>query len=147
MSILFSRQCEYGLQAVLYLALKPQGEMTSIKELTKQLEIPYHFVAKILQDLSRKGLLVSLKGPAGGFSLAKLAKDITLFQIVDAIDGDAFMHNCVLGFPQCTGKNPCAVHEKWVVLRDELYSMLVSKNVAEMAAETKKPQFHFSKAG
>jgi len=59
MSIIFSRQCEYALQAVLYLALKPQDELTSIRELTKKLEIPYHFVAKILQDLTKKGLLIS----------------------------------------------------------------------------------------
>lgn len=67
MSLIFSRQCEYALQAVLYLALRPEGEMTSIKEMTDKLGIPYHFLAKILQDLSKKGLLSSLKGPTGGF--------------------------------------------------------------------------------
>lgn len=142
MSILFSRQCEYALQAVLYLALKPQGEMTSIKELTKKLNIPYHFVAKILQDLTRKGLLSSLKGPTGGFALGMPAKDITLFHIIEAIDGVDFMHNCVLGFPDCDGRNPCPVHQKWGELREELYSILISKNIAEMACETKKPQYH-----
>lgn len=137
MSILFSRQCEYALQAVMYLALKPEGERTSIKELTRKIDIPYHFLAKILQDLTYKGLLISQKGPTGGFALAKPAKDITLFQIVEAIDGTDVTSKCVLGFPECSGKNPCAVHEKWTGLRDEIHVMLVDKNITQMARERK----------
>jgi len=141
MSIIFSRQCEYGLQAVLYLALKPRGEMTSIRELTDKLEIPYHFVAKILQDLTRKGLLVSHKGPAGGFCLGLPAKDITLYRIVEAIDGTAFLKNCVFGFPECSEDKGCAVHNQWGTIRESIKKMLISKNILEMAAETKKPQY------
>ncbi len=141
MSLLFSRQCEYALQAALYLALKPKGEMTTMRELTKNLEIPYHFVSKILQDLARKGLLTSQKGPAGGFALAKSARDITLFQIVEAIDGTAFTTQCVLGFPECGGRSPCAVHSTWGRLRDEIHAMLVGKNISDMAKEMKKPEY------
>jgi Rrf2 family iron-sulfur cluster assembly transcriptional regulator len=141
MSILFSRQCEYALQAVLFIALKPSGEMTSIKELTRRLRIPYHFVAKILQDLASKGLLTSTKGPGGGFALALPASEITLFHIVETIDGAEFTRSCVLGFPDCSGANPCAVHDTWGGLRDRIYQMLVSKNIAEMAAEMKKPEY------
>lgn len=141
MSLIFSRQCEYALQAVLYIALKPEGQMSSIKEMTRKLHIPYHFLAKILQDLSRKGLLTSLKGPTGGFALGMPAKDITLFHIVEAIDGADFTSKCVLGFPECSGKNPCAVHEHWADLRDGIYKMLVSKHIANMAKDMKKPHY------
>lgn len=141
MSILFSRQCEYALQAVLYIALKPVGEMTSIKELTRKLRIPYHFLGKILQNLAGRGLLTSNKGPGGGFALALPASEITLFHIVEAIDGTEFMRSCVLGFPDCSGANPCAVHEKWGALRDAIYQMLVSKNIAQMATEMNKPEY------
>ncbi len=98
MSLIFSRQCEYALQAVLYLALKPSGEMTSIKELTRALGIPYHFLGKILQDLTRKGLLASHKGPTGGFALDMPAKDITLFHVVDAVDGQTSHAPACLAF-------------------------------------------------
>ncbi len=144
MSIIFSRQCEYALQATMYLALRPAGQMTSIKELTKKLNIPYHFLGKILQDLTYKGLLNSQKGPTGGFALAMPANDITLFHIIDAIDGNDFMNKCVMGFPECSGKNPCAVHDKWGGLRDGVYNMLVSKNIAQMAKEMKKPEYRVS---
>ena len=141
MSLIFSRQCEYALQAVLYIALKPEGEMSSIKELTKKLDIPYHFLGKILQDLSRKGLLRSLKGPTGGFALGMPAKDMTLFHIVEAVDGVEFTSKCVMGFPECSGKNPCAVHEHWADLRDGIYKMLVSKHITDMAHDMKKPMY------
>ena len=144
MSLIFSRQCEYALQAVLYLALKKDGEMTSTKELTRKLGTPYHFLAKILQDLTRKGLLSSLKGPTGGFALGMPAKDITLFHIVEAVDGVDFTRSCVLGFSECSGKNPCAVHDKWAGFRDGIYSMLVSKNIAQMANAMKKPEYRLS---
>ena len=96
MSIIFSRQCEYALQAVLYLALKPKGEMTSIRELTNKLEIPYHFVAKILQDLTRKKLLTSHKGPSGGFALGMSAKEITIFKIIEETSPKFFVKQKIL---------------------------------------------------
>ena len=118
--------------------------MTSINELTKKLDIPYHFLGKILQNLTYKGLLNSQKGPTGGFALAMPANDITLFHIIDAIDGNGFMSKCVMGFAECSGKNPCAVHEKWGGLRDAIYNMLVSKSIGQMAREMKKPEYRVS---
>ncbi|MEK6649864.1 MAG: Rrf2 family transcriptional regulator [Bacteroidota bacterium] len=141
MSIIFSRQCEYALQAVLYLALQPRGTMTSSKDLTRRLGVPYHFLGKILQSLARKGLLTSQKGSAGGFALALPPEEITLFHIVESIDGVDFTNQCVLGFPECSGKNPCAVHHQWADMRESIYQMLVRKNIGEMARETKKPEY------
>lgn len=139
MSLLFSRPCEYALQAVSYLALKPPGTLTSSKEITQRLNIPYHFLGKILQNLVYKGVLVSQKGPLGGFALAAAPEHITLFRIVEAIDGKDFSNRCVMGFPECSGKQPCAVHTRWAPLREGIRSMLVSKSIAEMAKIMKKP--------
>lgn len=141
MSLLFSRECEYAIQAVLYLALQPEESMTSIKTLTRKLDIPYHFLAKILQKLTKKGLLRSLKGPTGGFALAMPAAKINLFQIIEAVDGAGFMNTCVLGFPECSGRNPCSVHEQWGAMRTSIHSMFVGKSIAQMARETKKPEY------
>jgi Rrf2 family protein len=141
MSIIFSRQCEYALQAVSYLALQPEGKNTSIKDLARKLHIPYHFLAKILQNLTYKKLLVSQKGPSGGFALALNPDKITLFHIVEAIDGVGFSNTCVMGFPECSGKSPCAVHNQWAKMREGIYSMLVSENIAEMAKAMKRPEY------
>ena len=141
MSLIFSRHCEYALQSVLYLALSPKGEMTNIKELTKALGIPYHFLGKIMQDLSRKGILTSQKGPHGGFALRRRPEQITLLQIVEAIDGTEFLQACVLGFPECSGTHPCAVHGSWVIMRDNIHKMLSTENVAKLALSTLKSAY------
>lgn len=124
---------------MLYLALKTPGTMTSIKDLTKELNLPYHFVAKILQGLTRKGLLTSLRGPSGGFELGMPAEDITLFQIVEAIDGTRFMHSCLLCFPECSNKNRCAVHEQWAEIRTTTYNMLIEKHCRHGKRYTEAP--------
>lgn len=141
MSILFSRQCEYALQAVSYLSLKPKNQMTSIKELNKKLKIPYHFLGKILQNLAHKGLLKSQKGPLGGFALAISANEITLFHIVEAIDGTDLMERCVMGFSDCSGKGDCALHSKWGKIRQNIYYMLTSASIGETAKKMKKSAF------
>ena len=141
MSIIFSRQCEYALQAVMYIALKPQGEMTSIKELTQKLDTPYHFLGKILQNLTHKGLLKSLKGPSGGFTLAVPAEKINLLQIIETIDGDGFAQGCILGFPECSQTSPCALHEQWGPFRELITIMLRNRSIAEMAGKMKKAQY------
>jgi Rrf2 family transcriptional regulator, iron-sulfur cluster assembly transcription factor len=141
MSLIFSRQCEYALQAVLFLALAKDGDRVPIKDLTRKLNIPYHFLGKIMQDLTRKGLLISEKGPRGGFALSKPATEITLFHIVDAIDGTTFIKSCVMGFPECSGKHPCAVHNDWDRLRSGIYSMLANKSIEELAHGMHKPGY------
>jgi Rrf2 family transcriptional regulator, iron-sulfur cluster assembly transcription factor len=141
MSLIFSRQCEYALQAVLYLALTKEGSRVPIKDLTRKLKIPYHFLGKIMQDLSRKGLLVSEKGPRGGFALARPASEITLFHVVEAVDGAEFTKSCVMGFPACSGKHPCAVHTEWSGIRNGIAAMLASKSIEELARGMQKPGY------
>jgi Rrf2 family transcriptional regulator, iron-sulfur cluster assembly transcription factor len=141
MSIIFSRQCEYALQAVSYLALQPKGEMISIRAISRKLKVPYHFLGKILQNLAYKKLLISQKGAKGGFALALAPEKITLFQIVEAIDGDDLTKRCVMGFSKCSGESPCAVHNQWGKLREGIFAMLDKENIAEMAKEMKRPEY------
>ncbi len=141
MTLIFSRECEYAIQAVTYLARLPEDSRTSIRILARTLKIPHHFLAKILQRLTQKGLLTSTKGPKGGFALGVPAKEITLFHVVDAVDGVGFANRCVLGFPECTGNHPCAVHEQWAGVRDTIYNLLVSKDLSEVGAAMRKPEY------
>ena len=141
MSILFSKHCEYALQAITYIAMKPARSATSIKELASRLDIPYHFLAKILQDLKAKGLLFSQKGPSGGFGLAKQARAITLLHVVDAIDGLDFSNRCVMGFTHCNDETPCAAHTHWGNIRKGIYAMLAERNLDEVADDMRKPGY------
>jgi Rrf2 family transcriptional regulator, iron-sulfur cluster assembly transcription factor len=141
MTLIFSRECEYAIQAVTYLAQRPETSRTSIRQLSNKLKIPSPFLAKILQRLTQKGLLTSTKGPRGGFALSVPANEITLFHVVDAVDGVGFANRCVLGFPECSGKHPCAVHEEWAGIRETIYSLLVSRDLSEVGAAMRKPEY------
>jgi len=111
--------------------------MTSIRELAAKLDIPYHFLAKILQSLATKGILNSQRGPAGGFALSKPPEEINLISVVEAIDGLAISNQCVLGFPECGGSNPCALHHQWGDIREAVQKMLMNKSIAKLSRETR----------
>ncbi len=138
MSVIFSRQCEYALQAVLYITAKGENRYTDIKEISQKLNIPHHFLAKILQNLSKSGMLRSQKGPSGGFALGTDPEDITLYNIVEVIDGDGFITECVLGLPSCGGDNPCPLHDRWGELRDDIYKMLADKTIGQLVEEIRE---------
>jgi len=138
MTVIFSKKCEYGLQAVLYLAAQQRGEVISADEIAKKLNIPKEFVSKILQSLTESGIIDSKKGKAGGFLLAKDPSRIRLIDIVGAIDGLDMFNNCVLGFPHCSPENPCPLHSKWGELRTLTYKMLTDETIDHFKEKTLK---------
>jgi len=129
MTVIFSKKCEYGLQAVLYLSTIEEGRTASADEISRKLNIPKEFVSKILQSLALKKIVGSKKGNSGGFFLGKPASQIKLIEIVEAIDGLSLFHNCVLGFPDCCPDSPCPVHNKWGKLRNDAYNMLTTETL------------------
>ena len=131
MTVIFSKKCEYGLQAVLYLSTIEDDRSASADEISRKLNIPKEFVSKILQSLALKKIVGSKKGNSGGFFLGKPASQIKLIEIVEAIDGLSLFHNCVLGFPDCSPESPCPVHNKWGKLRNAAYNMLTTETLEQ----------------
>jgi len=136
MTVIFSKKCEYGLQAVLFLAAQGRNSVLSADEIAKKLNIPKEFVSKILQSLTESGIVLSRKGKSGGFALAKDPTRIRLIDIVTAIDGLAMFNTCVLGFPNCNPDNPCPLHVKWGELRTKAYGMLWDENLDAFREKT-----------
>ena len=132
MTVIFSKKCEIGLQAVLFLSTEKAGHLFNASEVAAQVKQPKEFVSKMLQLLTPSGIVGSKKGKNGGFFLAKLPENIRLIEIVEAIDGLDVFNNCVLGFPGCSKEEPCPVHDKWGKLRDEAYKMLSEETLEEL---------------
>ena len=124
MTVFFSKACELGIQAVLFLSIKKEKVIFNAIEISQELKVPKEFVSKVLQTLTNSGIVGSKKGKSGGFYLAKSPSQIKLIDIVEAIDGLDLFKSCVLGFPGCSHEKPCPVHDKWGKLRDEAYKML-----------------------
>jgi Rrf2 family protein len=127
---IFSKTCEYAIRAVFFIAHKTvSGSRVGIKDIAAGIDSPEHFLAKILQDLSRKGLVSSNKGPNGGFYLDVLALDRPLSEIVEAVDGDSLFKGCALGLKQCSEINPCPLHNEFKDIRNNIQSMLSNTTI------------------
>lgn len=133
---MFSKTCEYAIRAMMFIAQKSaDGIKIGIKDISKGIDSPEHFIAKILQDLSRKGLVQSTKGPNGGFFLDESSKKNTLADIVKAVDGDKLFTGCGLGLKNCSEKKPCPLHDQFKIIRQKMHDMLQSATVAEFNKE------------
>ena len=138
MTVIFSKKCELGLQAVLFLSTQEKGIAYTAMDISNRLGVPKEFVAKVLQILTNDGITGSKKGKYGGFFLQKDPEQIHLIDIVVAMDGLEIFHKCVLGFKGCNIEDPCPVHDKWGKLRDETYKMLSTESLADLRDKTVK---------
>ena len=138
---MLSNSCRYGIRAVMYLAKQPAGNgKTGIKQISKDLNLPTPFLAKILQQLAKQKILDSLKGPHGGFSLMKDPKKITLLEIVRTIDGDGIFTNCIIHNDTCSNvnkhKDTCALHDGYSQVRSELIELFRSRTINDLVQKT-----------
>ena len=121
---MFSKACEYGIRALTIIAKEGEhGERIGIKEICRIAKTPESFTAKILQNLVRRGILHSQKGPSGGFYLTKELSSLTLYEIVEAIDGTEIFDKCGLGLDRCDARNPCPLHDQFEKVRSNLKKM------------------------
>lgn len=134
---MFSKSCEYGIRALTVIG-KAQREhrRVGIKEICELANTPESFTAKILQNLVRRKVLSSQKGPSGGFYFTRALDEISLFEIVKVIDGDHLFSKCGLGLEQCDAQNPCPLHEQYEIIRNELIKMTRENNLQKLTEST-----------
>lgn len=137
---MFSKACEYGIKATLFIAHRSElSERVSLKTITKAINSPEAFTAKILQKLAKNDIIGSVKGPGGGFQIeASKINQITLSQIVLAIDGDHVYTGCGLGMEECNDEMPCPAHEKFKFVKENLRAMLETTSIKDLTADLNK---------
>lgn len=131
---MFSKACKYAINAMIYVATLPEGqERVGLKEISKAINSPEAFTAKILQELVKHDLLNSIKGPNGGFQIQGDPRKIFLYEIVESIDGDLLFTGCALGLKKCSEDHPCPVHHKFLAIREHLTGMLMTTSLKDVA--------------
>lgn len=133
--MIFSKTISYALQTVIYLSNQAFKKPILQKEIANALDIPHHYLGKILQPLTKSGLVGSKTGASGGFYLAKPGKDIVLCDIVIVFEGSGCFEDCILGFPGCDDKTPCPVHEEWSAAKVIIKKIMMEYTVAEWGTE------------
>lgn len=134
-----TRQADYAVRAVLYLARLGTTQRAATSQVAQEQRIPPSFLAKIVSQLSIAGLLHTSRGARGGVTLARDPKDITLLEVIEAIDGPIMLNECVGDSGTCTFDKDCPLRPVWCEAQDELVKRLRGTNFADMLAKSAVP--------
>jgi Rrf2 family transcriptional regulator, iron-sulfur cluster assembly transcription factor len=137
--MIYTKTGEYAIRAILNLARQPKDKLIMSSEIAKDEEIPTHYLAKILQKLARYGYVDSFKGRGGGFKINEKAEKSSILEIVEKVEGPVIDNSCVTGLKQCSEEYPCPLHDEWAKIREQIYTLISSKSVKEVAATYAKP--------
>jgi len=127
-----TKKADYGLMAMKLLAEQPHGVAMSAKEIADEYHLPLQLLAKVLQQLTRAGLLESHAGTNGGYSLARSAYDISAFEVIRAIDGPLFITSCATVRGACDLHDSCTVKEPLQRLNDTFRSVLTGLRISDL---------------
>lgn len=121
-----TRQADYAVRAVLYLTQLGDSKRAATSQIAEEQQIPPSFLAKIVSQLSVAGLLQTSRGARGGVSLARPPEEISLLEVVEAIDGPIILNECVMSSGACVFGDSCPVSPVWCDAQKELVNRLRS---------------------
>ncbi len=136
----YGHAAEIAIRATLYLAGRPPGELSPVRDVAKATKLPSPYLSKVIQRLAQAGLVRTFRGPGGGIELGKSPEAITLWSLVCATDGPADMKRCALGIGICSPSNPCPLHGRWGPLRNEFQRLLEGTTLATVLRELAEAQ-------
>lgn len=108
-----TRQGDYAIRTVLELAARPQDELVPVKEIASNQDVPLQFLNKIVQSLVKSGIVITVRGSKGGVKLGRAADQITLRDVVEAVEGPIALNRCVIREGACGREGFCRVHHVW----------------------------------
>ena len=128
-----TRGGEYGIRGVLYLAKQDEGKVSMLSAIAKDQDVPPRFLAKIFQSLAKAGIIKSHRGAKGGFSLARPAVEITVRNVIEAIEGPVNLNICLVADGECTRDQFCPVHSVWEDAQEKMLGVLSQSNFGDLA--------------
>lgn len=131
-----SRESRYALIGMIALGSKPEGTVVGANELAQEADLPAPFMAKILQRLTRRGLLVSHRGRVRGYEIARRLDAITVSEVLEAIDGEDALSRCLFVSESCDASKPCPLHEVWQPMADVVALRLRRMKLADVDPRT-----------
>jgi Rrf2 family protein len=131
---MFNKETEYALRGLVYIQLQNlRNKRPGTAEVSKEIEAPHFFTAKILQKLVRAGFLESIKGKGGGFYFDPAKPDVRLEELITSIEGSSSYTGCGFGFKTCEDNNPCPMHEKYAPIREKIRKFVSEESVQSLA--------------
>ncbi len=128
------RNTDYALRALVYLAQKEPETVVDVHTIAEQGQVSEDFLRKILQVLGNAGIVRSHRGPRGGFSLARSAADITILDVMEALQGPVAINRCFLGRDRCANLRECDLRNRLVDVQDTIVEFLNDIDLAKLAS-------------
>jgi Rrf2 family transcriptional regulator, iron-sulfur cluster assembly transcription factor len=139
--LLYSKTCQYALRTMERIAAaeaRSPGTWVPQADLAKELSLSSPSLGQIVHRLRKSRLLIARRGPSGGVGLARPASEITVAEVVRAMDGTGLAGRCVLGFDACTDEAPCAAHPVWSFVRPLLERELEGQSLEDLIRTVEK---------
>ena len=139
-----STKSRYGTRAVLEIALNRGGDKLTRKQISRNQEIPSSYLENILISLKTKGIIRTIRGPKGGYELAKKPEEITIFEIVNILEGSSDSIPCLNDSNVCARSSICVTFDVWRRLQEvqkDFLSEITIKNLVEQTQELYSPNF------
>jgi Rrf2 family protein len=133
-----SRRTDYGVRVILDLASLPVDGRTATQDIALRQNIPSPFLAKIISQLSLAGLVTTYRGAGGGVTLARPPAEISLLQVIEALEGPIHLNRCALQPDVCPRNEHCAVHDVWLQAQEDLITLLSGTTFDNLAASTEQ---------
>lgn len=135
-----SRESRYGLAGLVYLAAQPPGALLQAARLAEAEGLPPMFLAKILRKLTRHGILRSFRGRQRGYALARAPRDISVREVLEAIEGPDLFERCVFWSDLCSEAEPCLLHDTWKTVRPVMASLMDHISLEDVATGHPLPE-------
>ena len=128
-----SRESEYGLAGLIYLARRRPGAIVQLKDIAKARGLPPMFLAKTFRKLTHHGVLASYRGRRRGYALARPTKQISVREILEGIDGRDIFMRCIFWSSRCSDDRPCSLHQMWLPVRPRMTAALEQLTLDRLA--------------
>ncbi|MCU4163841.1 RrF2 family transcriptional regulator [Carboxylicivirga caseinilyticus] len=136
---MLSKSTEYAIRALVFVQLKNwEQKRPGVGEIAKEIEAPEAYTAKILQTLTKNKLMDSMKGRGGGFFFNDNQSNLTLYEVIHVVEGDACFHKCGFGLKQCNNDNPCPLHEQYKIVRDGFFEIVKTETIRSLSEKIKQ---------
>ncbi len=133
-----NQRADYAVRLAVELACLPEGGRTTAREVARRQDIPERFVSKIVTQAVTAGVVTARRGTGGGLALAKAAENISLLEVVEAVERPLALSKCTLEPSECLLSNRCAVHPVLDRVLNQLRDVLAQTTIAELARAQKE---------
>ena len=118
---------------MLALARQPGGQVTSVRRIAEQMDIPVQILPRVMGDLQRRGLVIAVAGRSGGYRLGRPATEISLLDVIEAIEGDSRRRTCVLRGAPCGRDGLCDVHHAFFAAQEAMLASFAGTGLDALA--------------